>query len=72
MIPTSEDRLFKRVSEMIDDMLEERLVGICEVDMPARTLRRVREGSRNVTVRTLLRVCNALGYDLVLNARKKK
>jgi DNA-binding Xre family transcriptional regulator len=69
---TSEDRVFRRVSALIDDMLEEEAVEVKEVDVPARTLARIRSKTcQNVTVRTLVRICDALGYDLILNARKR-
>jgi hypothetical protein len=70
MTTTCEDRVTARVRELIQQMADRRLVQWSRVGLPESTLLNARRDGR-VSVRTLARICHALGFELVLNVRER-
>lgn len=67
----SEERVTERVRTLITEMIEVRLARRKDVAVPARTLSRgLKQG--NLSLKTLVKVTDSLGFDLVINVREKK
>lgn len=67
---TCEEKATARVRELLQQMADRHLVQWIDVGLPISTLRSARVSGR-VSVRTLAAICDALGFDLVINVRER-
>lgn len=67
---TCEEKATARVRELLQQMADRRLIQWTDVGVPRTTLRKARVSGR-VSVRTLATICDALGFELVINVRER-